>query len=325
MADYYIFNDHITLDPPRVYSHPEFIKTLNNAVHDQVTSSYRASTRTYAVIHNGHDMQLVRQPSGEYILEFNASSFHYLSRTELAQLKHQSKNWFTSARHYESYPDQTRVMAEANCLGTEIKLDIKTEPIPPYHRPSHLKSHSTHAWYGSGRVGHPQHTFARDNHQSRTERFRLARLYPEAQVRHINRRYSRRHPIDFPVFDDNEYIESRHSTNWKHSHKWQHQWGGNSKGPLDKHQLSHQLNDWTTKDEFEAHGGDYYAPDWWADLPDPNRTPMNNKYLTDAQTEIANGQNKNCLPCQNNDNHGIVINLPQDFFKKASWYYASLY
>lgn len=58
--------------------------------------------------------------------------------------------------------------------------------------------------------------------QSRTK---LHHEYPNARIGYLNHRYQKNHPISFPVFDDDEYIESRHSTGWKYSTKQHKLWG----------------------------------------------------------------------------------------------------
>src|SRR5699024_11680568 len=62
--------------------------------------------------------------------------------------------------------------------------------------------------WGGGRVGHTQHAFAFDNHIAKQEQQKLDRKYPNAKICHLNRKYKKNHPIDFPVFDDDEYRRS---------------------------------------------------------------------------------------------------------------------
>lgn len=84
---------------------------------------------------------------------------------------------------------------------------------PTSHRHWHFKSQ---------RVGHSQFACAKDD-------WRASHCYQELDanyrlcLRHKYRR-CREHLITFPAFDDDEHRTSWHSTGWKHSTKYRHQW-----------------------------------------------------------------------------------------------------
>lgn len=190
---------------------------------------------------------------------------------------------------------------------------IKFSPIDdwidyPNYRYTYAKiprSHNSRSNYGHGRVGHSKSACARANCQRQQSLKQLQNdpNFANTKIRHVNRRYCKRHPIDFPVFDDSEYIEGPFSTGWKHSSKAPHSWLQHTKQKHFRHQdfdrkriTAKEINDWTSNDYLDP---DYYALEWWKKQPDPN--------LTSAHDWAVNNYDDYRTWCQGN--HPTSIGL----------------
>lgn len=285
MTDYYVINDHIAGHRPLVYTQNEFIKSLNNFTTRKLLNDIAyLFPNTFTMYSNVSKIYLEDYLGWWYDLHIECDSHKPLSTQQLAQFQTQAANYLAQVQAQESYDGQVNALIQADAFGKTISLPtiIKNPQTHWGHQP---KSHNGHGTYkAGGRAGHTQSTFARDNHWHKLDLKALHDNpdFKNVKIRHLNRRYHNHHPIDFPVFDDDEYLESKDSTGWKHSSKARHQYNQHYGQPanIDKRQLSHLYNDWTDADDFDAAGSDYYAKAWWYHEPDPNLTPMANKSIS---------------------------------------------
>lgn len=300
--------------PQGIYKKDELIKALNNFSYDrhnwlgiQITMYSGVTDIHYEIDKRGFANLYIDDQAG----------VTPLNDLQIKKLYNEAKVWYQQQLHLEklaiqwtnNHPNddenpygnrwdgQMEYLSKSNLLGQTFA--IREEYIDHeynYSQPS-PKSHSTWCNWGHGRTGHPQSAFAKDNHFRKQEIQSLVNEYPNNIIRHSNRQVNKHHSCDFPVFDDPEYLLSRHSTGWKHSSKAYHQYNqhvGKTK-TFDKRQQSHLFNDWTAQDEYEAHGGDYYAPRWWADQPDPNLTPMSDVSKTQKWNDEHSAFNINYI------------------------------
>ena len=282
MADYYVFNNHLFSTRPKVFTKPEFIKSLSNYEERYLLDDLGyLIPGTFRVYHNVKNAKLVHHAMGWYSFECECTSYHTLNKEELANLVAQSKSWLSSQK--ETYPGYLNAMIQGNGLATPVNLPIEYLQPVVIKKPAPVVAHTSRGNFGHGRVGHPQHVFASDNQQAKLDRQRLQMIYRSAKIGHLHRRYKKNHPYAFPVFDDDEYIQGRHSTGWKYSTKNRKSWGSPDK-KLNKRAMSHLYNDYSAKDDFEDHGGDYYYPSWWVNLPDENQVSMHDYQQTIKDT-----------------------------------------
>lgn len=310
----YLVNTHRWCDDQLLYTKKEFIQALNN---DCLKPYRNFNPAPFYVYHNiTSAVKYYNQALHQQTYMITAQSHHALTHQELTSLFDQADAWFIKQLQknkqyyhlvYQSNQDpeqeakydqliaqqfgpnyrpiDVQSMAAENQLGNEITDATYYYQHYCSHRLNLPKSHNNYGNYKvGGRSGHTQSTFARDNYWHKQELNTLSQEpnLVNTKIRHLNRRYHNHHPIDFPVFDDDEYIEAKTSTGWKHSSHAKHQYNQHHGQPtyIDKHQLSHFYNDWTNDDDFDAAGGDYYAEAWWYHEPNPTVTPMaeKNKY-----------------------------------------------
>lgn len=297
MTTFYYVSTLLAHGPQAIYKKDELIKALNNF--DYKPDSWLGINVT---MYSGvTDIHWVERNNWKNLYINDDAGITPLSKQELKCLYKQAQTWFDQQLTLENkavrwsinHPDdldnnpygnrwdgQMQNLAQSNMLGNPCSFHVVHENPTTNNKHWGPKptSHSTYQAWGHGRTNHDQSTFARDNYWAKVQTKELTKEYPNNIIRHQNRKYNRNHTEAFPVFDDPEYELSRHSTGWKYSSKARHQYNqhfGKTK-TFNKRQQSHLFNDWTAQDEYEAHGGDYYAPCWWADQPDPNLTPMSN-------------------------------------------------
>lgn len=302
--DLYQLNPTVANWQSQVYDRDNLIQTLANAEYSDFADEilwgrlicYRNVSAVKKIYHNQWS---VKKECDHY--EFEAKSQHEVTGKELTKLYNAAKNFYQQQLHVEqaslkfakNHPDQenpygdhwdgqTNFLRQSNAFGHPYQGGVwEYQPIhSAWHHWGHPHWHRMRGNWGGGRVGHTQHVFAFDNHLAKQERQELDRAYPNTKIRHLNRKYKKNHPIDFPVFDDDEYRQSWHSTGWKYSTKARHQYEqhfnrgkvtGNRK-TLSKRDVAKMVNDWsqTDTDEVEyAVGGQE-----WLNAPDPNLTSM---------------------------------------------------
>lgn len=295
MATYYYIS---TTNIQEIYKKNELIKALDNL-------DYRSSKIQVTKYSRVTKIRWLNFQDGYIHLSLNDDAVTtILSDKDIACLRSQAHTWFQQQCHLESlaikyenthlnstnpygnrWSGQMHYLANNNLLGQPASIRLDPTVTRPHNPSPKTKSHTTFHFYGQGRTGHAQSTFARENHQAKINIQSLINDYPGNVVRHRNRKFNRKHSCEFPVFDDSEYTISRHSTGWKYSSKARHQYDQHKRHNWtlphsDKRQLSHIYNDWTADDEFDAAGGDYYAESWWYQEPDPNLTPMSDKIIS---------------------------------------------
>lgn len=143
---------------------------------------------------------------------------HILSDCHVIKILLNAKKWLKQKATTEKWPGQMQYLSTSNKLGHQIKLPeiyIKTH----YKHTQHHTPHNA-AGYQHPRVGYCKSAFARSNYII-SNNYDVPKGIP---LRHLNRKYQRKHPEAFPWLDDNEYIRSSHSTGWKYSTKFKHQY-----------------------------------------------------------------------------------------------------
>lgn len=246
--DLYELNPMIAGWQSQVYDRDNLIQALANVEHSDFADEiiwdrlicYRDVSQVKKICYSQWS---VKKRCDHY--EFEAKSRYKVTGRELTKLYSAAKNFYHQQLHVEqasikfakSHPDQenpygdhwdgqTNYLRQSNAFGHTYQGG--TWEYRPGHsagnRRSHHQRHRMRSNWGNGRVGHTQHAFALDSHIARQERQQLDRAYPNAKIRHLNRKYKKNHPIDFPVFDDDEYRQSWHSTGWKYSTKARHQY-----------------------------------------------------------------------------------------------------
>lgn len=244
MTDYYVFSSPIAGERPDVFTKPEFIKSLSNYRQRQYLAHLPSCfPHAFAVYYNAKNPQLIRSAYGIWRFYCDCTSSRYLNAKELADYQAQSASWLTSQQTREKYDGYLNAMIQGNCLGQLVNVPMYQAVVKPTKHPAPVVSHTNRGNFGCGRVGRPQHAFAVDSQQAKLSRVKLHREYPNAKIGHLNRRYQKRHPISFPVFDDAEYVTSRHSTGRKYSTKQRKSWGSPDR-ELNKRAMSHRYNDY---------------------------------------------------------------------------------
>lgn len=143
---------------------------------------------------------------------------HILSDCHVIKILLNAKKWLKQKATTEKWPGQMQYLSTSNKLGHQIKLPeiyIKTHYKHTQH---HIPHNAT--GYQHPRVGYCKSAFARSNYIINNN-YDVPKGIP---LRHLNRKYQRKHPEAFPWWDDNEYIRSSHSTGWKYSTKFKHQY-----------------------------------------------------------------------------------------------------
>lgn len=273
--DLYQFNSMVANGQNQIYDHDNLIKVLANVEHSDFTDAilwgrlicYHDVSNVKKIYYNRWS---VKKHCDHY--EFEVKSQHEVTGKELIKLYNAAKNFYQQQLHVEkaslkfakNHPNQenpygyrwdgqTNFLRQSNAFGETYQGSVwEYQPNhSSWNRWGNRHWHRMRGNWGGGRVGHTQHAFAFDNHIAKQERQKLNREYPNAKICHLNRKYKKNHPIDFPVFDDDEYRQSWHSTGWKHSTKARHQYeqhfnrgkiNGNRKA-LSKRDVAKMVND----------------------------------------------------------------------------------
>lgn len=302
--DLYQLNIMVANWQSQIYNHDNLIQALANAEYSDFADEilwgrlicYHDVSAVKKIYHNQWS---VEKQCDHY--EFEAKSQHEVTGKELTKLYNAAKNFYQQQLHVEqaslkfakNHPDQenpyddhwngqTNFLRQSNAFGHPYQGGVwEYQPSPStWNHWGHPHWHRMRGNWAAGRVGHTQHAFAFDNHLAKQKRQKLDRQYPNAKIRHLNRKYKKNHPIDFPVFDDDEYRQGWHSTGWKYSTKARHQYEqhfnhgkitGNRK-TLSKRDVANLVNEWSQTDIDEVEyivGGQE-----WLNAPDPNLTSM---------------------------------------------------
>ena len=227
--DIYQLNPMVANWQSQVYDRDNLIQALANAENSDFANSilwgrlicYHDVSQIKKIYHNRWS---VKKHCDHY--EFEAKSKHEVTGKELIKLYNAAKNFYQQQLHVEqaslkfakTHPDQenpygyhwdgqTNFLRQSNAFGQTYQGGIwKYQPNHSAWNPwGHQHGHRMRGNWGGGRVGHTQHAFAFDSHLAKQERQKLDRKYPNTKIRHLNRKYKKNHPIDFPVFDDDEY------------------------------------------------------------------------------------------------------------------------
>ena len=302
--DLYQLNTMVANWQSQIYDRDNLIQALANIEHSDFADEilwgrlicYRDVSQIKKIYHNRWS---VEKHCDHY--EFEAKSQHEVTGKELTKLYNAAKNFYQQQLHVEqaslkfakNHPDQenpygyrwdgqTNFLRQSNAFGHTYQGGVwEYQPNhSSWNRWGHQHWHRMRGNWGGGRVGHTQHAFALDNHVAKQERQELDRAYLNTKIRHLNRKYKKNHPIDFPVFDDDEYRQGWHSTGWKHSTKARHQYEqhfnhGKIKGnrkTISKRDVAKMVNDWSQADTEEV---EYFVGgEDWLNAPDPNLTSM---------------------------------------------------
>lgn len=151
-------------------------------------------------------------------LKATTSKTEILSDCHTIKLILVAQKWLKEKAQTEKWSGQMEYLSVSNKLGKTAKLPaiyIKT-PI------KNIQRHVPHnaSGYQHPRAGYVKSAFARSN-------YIIAKHYDVPKnipLRHFNRNFRRKHLENFPWWDDNEYIRSKHSTGWKYSTKYRKQW-----------------------------------------------------------------------------------------------------
>ena len=195
------------------YTYSELIKALANA------NCKYLDFINIKIAHNvTHITEIYEHNFIRYTID--ADKFTVLTTAQIKNLKSRADTWYNQQKRFD-FDGKLNFAKQANLLGHAIEPD---EVIYKWHTPyQYRKNHTRHSvsGYKHGRTGKTKSAFARSNYYQKTTIPDLIHNYP---FRHRNRKLNRKHPIDFPVWDDDEYIRARNSTGWKYSTNCKHQW-----------------------------------------------------------------------------------------------------
>lgn len=209
----YIVSDLVFGNESSIYTYSELIKALANA---------RYNSRMFIDIHLASNVKHIAEVHDRALAyyDIDADSFIQLTDKQVKKLKSRADTWYAQQKRFD-FDGSVDLAKQANLFGTTIEPD---EVIYKRHTPyQYRKNHTRHSirGYKHGRAGRTKSAFARSNYYQKTTIPDLVHNYP---FRHRNRKFNRKHLIDFPVWDDAEYSRDRHSTGWKYSTKCKHQW-----------------------------------------------------------------------------------------------------
>lgn len=311
----YKFNSYRWCDDQLVYDEENLIHALNNPYFQKIKDMAYVFFTVFANVSevNGH----YNPNTGRHTYTIQAQSMRSVTPQEMAKLYDEAHEWYTFENdkakayyyqvsqhnlHYgepdelsdsdfdqqlaqtfgEGYSPYPFEQEKRYGFGNTVSV-VNTWDNYHNYRDTHArfpKSHSSRSNWGHGRVSHTKSANARTN-RDRKQSLKLLQHDPDfinTKIRHVNRRYVKNHPVEFPVFDDAEYIEGPFSTGWKHSSKAPHSYLQHTKQKHyhhrdfnQKRQLAKDLNDWTDANYLDP---DYYTPEWWKGQPDPNLVSM---------------------------------------------------
>lgn len=171
-------------------------------------------------ITNPSDLYFKRNQYGFISLCGNWEHKRELNQGDLINLILRGQEFYHEKELTEKWPGQTRYLAVTNEFGHELKVPIK-DTVVNITTPYHIANHTPHAigfqMKKMRRATHTRSAFAKSNYKT-IRHMDVDREYFH-KFKHINRSYTRKHIAHFPVWDDSEYLVSRHSTGWKHQRK----------------------------------------------------------------------------------------------------------